>query len=44
MKKITKIFRIRKFQTMAFHPQSNGSLEGSHHALGEYLKQYANDE
>lgn len=34
MKKIAKIFRIRKFRTMAFHPQSNGSLERSHHALG----------
>jgi len=42
MKKIAKIFRIRKFRT-AFHPQSNGSLERSHHALGEYLKQYVNE-
>ncbi|KAG5318833.1 POL4 protein, partial [Pseudoatta argentina] len=41
MKKIAKIFRIRKFRTTAFHPQSNGSLERSHHSLGEYLKQYA---
>jgi len=24
-----------------FHLQSNGSLERSYHALGEYLKQYA---
>ena len=44
MKKIAKIFRIRKFRTTAFHPQSNGSLERSHHALGEYLKQYANEQ
>ncbi|KAL0128587.1 hypothetical protein PUN28_003742 [Cardiocondyla obscurior] len=42
IKKVAKIFRIRKFRTTAFHPQSNGSLERSHHALGEYLKQYAN--
>jgi len=41
MKKIANIFRIRKFRTTAFHRQSNGSLERSHHALGEYLKQYA---
>jgi len=41
MKKVAKIFRIRKFCTTAFHPQSNRSLERSHHALGEYLKQYA---
>lgn len=45
MKKIAKTFRIRtKFRTTAFHPQSNGSLERSHHALGEYLKQYANEQ
>src|SRR5436190_7200617 len=44
MKRIAKIFRIRKFRTTAFHPQSNGSLERSHHALGEYLKQYANEQ
>jgi len=32
MKKIAKIFRIRKFHTTAFHPQTtNGSLERSHH-------------
>ena len=43
MKKIAKLFKIRKFRTTAFHPQSNGSLERSHHALGEYLKQYANE-
>lgn len=36
MKKVAKIFR--KFRTTTFHPQSNKSLERSHHALGEYLK------
>jgi len=44
MKKIAKLFRIRKFRTTAFYPQSNGSLERSHYALGEYLKQYANEQ
>ncbi|KMQ88977.1 enzymatic polyprotein endonuclease reverse [Lasius niger] len=44
MKKVAKLFKIRKFRTTAFHPQSNGSLERSHHALGEYLKQYANEQ
>ncbi|KAL6419684.1 hypothetical protein ACFW04_014291 [Cataglyphis niger] len=44
MRKVAKIFKIRKFRTTVFHPQSNGSLERSHHALGEYLKQYANDQ
>jgi len=44
MKKIAKIFRIRKFRTTAFHQHSNRSLKRSHHALGEYLKQYANEQ
>jgi len=44
MKKIAKLFRIRKFRTTVFHPQSNGSLKRSHHALGKYLKQYANEQ
>ncbi|RLU23008.1 hypothetical protein DMN91_005286 [Ooceraea biroi] len=44
MRKLAKIFKIRKFRTIAFHPQSNGSLERSHHALGEYLKQYVNEQ
>ncbi len=26
MKKVAKLFRIRKFRTTAFHPQSNGSF------------------
>jgi len=41
---VAKIFRICKFRTTVFHPQSNGSLERSHHALGEYLKQYTNEQ
>ena len=41
MKKIAKRFKIKRIRTTAFHPQSNGSLERSHHALGEFLKQYA---
>jgi len=43
MKKIAKLFKIHKFRTMAFHSQSNGSLERLHHVLGKYLKQYANE-
>ena len=39
MKQISKRFRIKQIKTTAFHPQSNGSLERSHHALSEYLKQ-----
>ena len=37
---MAKCFRIKQFRTTAFHPQSNGSLERSHHGLGEYLKQF----
>jgi len=44
MKKVAKLFRICKFRTIAFHFQSNRSLERSHHALGEYLKQYTNEQ
>ena len=40
LKKLAKRFRIKQFRTTAFHPQSNGSLERSHHVLGEYLKQF----
>ena len=31
---------MKQFCTTAFDPQSNGSLERSHHVLGEYLKQF----
>ena len=40
LKRLAKRFRIKQFRTTAFHPQSNGSLERSHHVLGEYLKQF----
>lgn len=40
MRAIAKKFRITHFKTSAFHPQSNGSLERSHHVLVEYLKHY----
>lgn len=40
IKRVAKRFKIKRIRTTAFHPQSNGSLERSHHALGEYLKQY----
>lgn len=38
MKKIANKFRIKQIKTTAYHPQSNGSLERSHHALAEYIK------
>lgn len=44
MKQLSKIYRIRQIRTTAFHPQSNGSIERSHHLLVEYLKQYVNED
>jgi len=38
MRPLTKRFHIQHFKTSAYHPQSNGSLERSHHVLTEYLK------
>ena len=40
MKKVAKRFRIKEYATSAYHPQSNGSIERSHHILSEYLKLY----
>lgn len=40
MKTVAKKYRIKLFQTTAFHPQSNGSIERSHHVLAEYIKQF----
>ena len=40
LKTLAKRFRIKQFRITAFHPQSNGSFERSHHVLGEYLKQF----
>ena len=37
---MAKRFRIRQFKTTLYHPQSNGSLERSHHVLKEYPKQF----
>lgn len=40
MRAVAKKFRITQCRTTAFHPQSNGSIERSHHVLVEYLKHY----
>lgn len=42
--KMARMFRIKQYRTSAFHPQSNGSLERSHHSLVEYLKQFISEE
>ena len=38
MKNIAKCFNIQHFRTTTYHPQSNGSVERSHHVFMEYLK------
>lgn len=40
MKNLARKFRIKHYKTTAYHPQSNGSVERSHHVLWEYLKQF----
>jgi hypothetical protein len=39
-KNMCKLLKIKKIQTTAFHPESNGSLERSHRVLAEYLRHY----
>ena len=38
LKRLAKLFSIRQIKTTAYHPQTNGSLERSHHSLKEYIK------
>lgn len=40
MRNIARRFKIKTYLTTAYRPQSNGSIERSHHVLWEYLKQY----
>ena len=42
MRNIAKKFKIKTLKTTAYRPQSNGSVERSHHVLWEYLKQVVN--
>ena len=37
---VAKKFKIKLFKTTAYRPQSNGSIERSHHVLWEYFKQF----
>ena len=41
MKTFCKVFKIERLTSTAFHHQSLGSLERSHHTLVEYLRQYS---
>jgi hypothetical protein len=42
-KNVCKLLRIKKLQTAAFRPESNGGLERSHRVLAEYLRHYVNE-
>jgi transposase InsO family protein len=37
---VCKLLQIKKIQTTAFHPESNGSLGRGHKVLVEYLRHY----
>ena len=39
-KNVAKLFKIRKFNATAYHPQTNGALERSHQGLLDYIKHY----
>ena len=41
IQKIAGRFEIKRVKITAFHPPSNGSLERSHHAVGEFSEQYS---
>jgi transposase InsO family protein len=43
-KRICKLLQIKKLQTTAYHPQSNGALERAHRPLAEYLRAFAEKE
>ena len=39
----SKLFKINKYSTTAYHPQSNGGIERMHHTLTEYLRKYVDN-
>ena len=39
-----KLLRIKKINTTAFHPESNGGLERGHRVLVEYLRHYITED
>jgi hypothetical protein len=43
-KNTCKLLKIKTIQTTAFHPESNGSLEGNHRVLAEYLRHYVRED
>jgi len=38
------MLKIKKNQSTAFHPESQGSIERSHRVLAEYLRRYVNED
>ncbi|CAD6236937.1 GSCOCG00012487001-RA-CDS [Cotesia congregata] len=44
LKNVAKKYKIKQYHTTAYHPQSNGSVQRSHHVLQEYIKQCINEE
>lgn len=44
MRNLAKKLKIKQFRTTAYHPQSNGSIERSHHVLMEYLRTQIDEE
>jgi len=43
-KNTCKLLQIKKIQTSAYHPESNGALEKSHRTLAEYFTHYINND
>jgi hypothetical protein len=43
-KSTCRMLKIKKIQTTAWRPESNGGLERSHRVLGEYLRHYVNED
>ena len=40
---VARLFKIRRYNSTAYHPQTQGSLERSHHSLIQYLKMFINE-
>jgi hypothetical protein len=38
------MLKIKKFQSTAFHPESQGGIARSHRVLAEYLRRYVNED
>jgi transposase InsO family protein len=43
-KNTCKLLRIKKIQSTAFHPESQGGIERSHRVLAEYLRLYVKED